>query len=215
MINKTALWRSTALLTLLSVLLPGFRPVGDPEYISQTISSMREPLSQVQEPRVTLDLKGASVSAFFDELKKQTGYDFVYSSDLFGDSDVVTVSVTNVPFSKVLEGVLAKKGLSYSVSGKIVTIKAVKLGNDGPKRKLTGTVTDDTGLPLYGATVYVEKYNLFTLTDSDGKYSLEVPADETLDVRVSMTGINEVHKTVPAGKKRLQTRHYSRLGSGA
>ncbi len=201
MINKATPWRSTALLTLLLVLLPGFRPVEDPEYISQTISPMREPLSQVQEPRVTLDLKGASMGAFFDELKKQTGYDFVYSSDLFKDGDIVTVSVTNVSLSKVLEGVLAKKGLSYSISGKIVTIKEVKIGDAEPKRRLTGTVIDDTGLPLYGATVYVEKYNLFTLTDSDGKYSLEVPAGEALDVRVSMTGINEVHKTIPAGEK--------------
>jgi TonB-linked SusC/RagA family outer membrane protein len=46
-------------------------------------------------------------------------------------------------------------------------------------RKLTGTVTDDKGLALIGATVKLKSARLATSSDASGKFSLNVPANET------------------------------------
>src|SRR5690606_34572808 len=46
--------------------------------------------------------------------------------------------------------------------------------------RISGTVTDDTGQALPGATVTVQGTTLGTVSDLDGKYSLSVPAGSTL-----------------------------------
>ena len=43
-------------------------------------------------------------------------------------------------------------------------------------RTIGGTVLDETGQPVIGATVTVPGTNIWTITDEDGKFSLEAPA---------------------------------------
>ena len=45
---------------------------------------------------------------------------------------------------------------------------------------ITGTVSDEQGAPLTGATVQVKGTNMGTITDIDGKYSLEVPGPNSI-----------------------------------
>lgn len=53
---------------------------------------------------------------------------------------------------------------------------------------LSGTITDaDSNEPLYGANVYVQEINSGTVTDFDGKYSLDL-ADGTYTLSVSYIG---------------------------
>ncbi|MCB0707125.1 MAG: SusC/RagA family TonB-linked outer membrane protein [Saprospiraceae bacterium] len=57
---------------------------------------------------------------------------------------------------------------------------------------VTGTVTDATsGEALIGATIMVEGTSTGTITDFDGKYSLNVPADDATVLRFSYTGYSE------------------------
>src|SRR5690606_29183212 len=48
------------------------------------------------------------------------------------------------------------------------------------QKTVTGTVTDDTGLPLPGVNVLVENTNRGTQTDFDGNYSIQVSQGEVL-----------------------------------
>lgn len=43
-------------------------------------------------------------------------------------------------------------------------------------RKVTGRVVDQTGEPMVGATVLVRGTKVMTLTDAEGRYSINVPA---------------------------------------
>ena len=46
--------------------------------------------------------------------------------------------------------------------------------------KITGTVVDDTGVPVIGANVVVKGTTNGTITDLDGKFSLDGPPNATL-----------------------------------
>lgn len=48
------------------------------------------------------------------------------------------------------------------------------------KQQVTGTVTDESGEPLIGVTVVENGANVGAITDFDGKYTLEAPANATL-----------------------------------
>jgi hypothetical protein len=50
---------------------------------------------------------------------------------------------------------------------------------------ISGTVTDQNGDPLLGASILVKGTSVGTVTDLDGKYSLNLPADaKTLVVQL-------------------------------
>ncbi|MBN2863595.1 MAG: SusC/RagA family TonB-linked outer membrane protein [Bacteroidales bacterium] len=56
-------------------------------------------------------------------------------------------------------------------------------GDDGAlmeQRRVTGTIKGENGEPLVGATIQIEGTTVGTLTDIDGKFTLEVPSDESV-----------------------------------
>ncbi len=55
---------------------------------------------------------------------------------------------------------------------------------------LTGTILDDEGLPLYGATVVVKGSNAGTVTDSQGQYTLTTQSNFPLTLEVSFVGFD-------------------------
>lgn len=59
-------------------------------------------------------------------------------------------------------------------------VMAFSTGAWAQQRSISGTVTDNTGLPLPGVTVVVQGTTQGTITDVDGNYQLEVP--ETANV---------------------------------
>ncbi|MBR9920362.1 MAG: SusC/RagA family TonB-linked outer membrane protein [Bacteroidetes bacterium] len=66
---------------------------------------------------------------------------------------------------------------------------------------VSGTVTDaENGEPLIGASILVEGTSTGTITDFDGKFSLNVP-DETAIIRFSYTGYSP--QSVPVGTQRV------------
>ena len=48
------------------------------------------------------------------------------------------------------------------------------------QKTITGNVTDETGLPITGATIVVENTNRGVSTDFDGNFTIEASADEVL-----------------------------------
>ena len=55
------------------------------------------------------------------------------------------------------------------------------------KRKISGTVVDTQGSPIPGASVTVKGTTVGIVTDTDGKYSLEIPANAK-DLVVTFVG---------------------------
>lgn len=64
-------------------------------------------------------------------------------------------------------------------------------------KKITGTVVDQQGLSIPGAAVHVKGTTVGTVTDIDGKFELDVPADAVLVVSYIGMQTHEVH----VGKK--------------
>ena len=71
----------------------------------------------------------------------------------------------------------------------ILSVVLLSVGTLMAQRTITGTVTDDTGETLIGATVQAKGTTVGTVTDIDGKYSLDVPEGTTALV-FSYTGFN-------------------------
>ena len=64
-------------------------------------------------------------------------------------------------------------------------------------RQITGTVIDATGMPIIGANVMVKGTTNGTITDIDGKFTLEVAKDAILQVSY----IGYMNQEIPVGNK--------------
>ena len=68
--------------------------------------------------------------------------------------------------------------------------------------KIEGKITLEDGMPLSGATVYIQSLDKGTVTDFDGKYTIDDVAEGTYDISFSYVGFETTTQsvTVSAGK---------------
>ena len=85
-------------------------------------TAVAAPNQNVLDKPVTLSMQRATVKDFFTQVKKQTGLDFIYSSELLRTLPRVTVNATNKPIRQVLDEVMGMIDCAYDVEGNLVTI---------------------------------------------------------------------------------------------
>lgn len=159
-------------------------------------------LAQGAGQQVTINLTNVSLPDLFSAIEKQTTYRFAYRDVVVDNKKDITIARQHVPVTAVLDAVLPGKGLAYSVvSEKSIVISEKKSKeaavSQGPVKRITGVVTDQTGLTVIGANIVQKGTTNGTITDVDGKYSIEVPENTTLTISY----IGYVNKELKVGKK--------------
>lgn len=140
-----------------------------------------------QSRRVTVHLRDVSLKELFQAIEEQTTYRFSYRNTIIDESRDVNVSADSVEVSVVLDQALSGKGLTYEIlSSKSIVISeknqaAGQTQADG-KKVISGVITDDTGMPVIGATILEKGTNNGTITDFDGNFSLTMASQGTLQV---------------------------------
>ncbi|MFD0793916.1 TonB-dependent receptor [Mucilaginibacter litoreus] len=142
------------------------------------------------EQTVTLKLKDLKLSDALDKIAANNQVKFAYADNLLKQSYRVNLNVNNKTVKEVLNEVLTPFNLGYKVIDDVIvigehsadasTITANKFSSVNAT-KITGTVVDDTNLPLPGVTVKVKGTAIATVSDVNGKFVIEAPnADATL-----------------------------------
>src|SRR5690606_6670951 len=72
--------------------------------------------------RITLDLKDVSLEVVFKEIRKQTGYSFVYTREQVEKAKLVTIRVRNSDISNVLKVCFQNLPLSYIIQEKYIVV---------------------------------------------------------------------------------------------
>src|SRR3712207_5086534 len=78
------------------------------------------------------------------------------------------------------------------------------------QRTVTGTVSDETGEPLIGATVKVVGQPIGAATDFDGRYTLKIPADAK-QLTVSYVGYNNLIVNITSNVKNITMKPNSKI----
>lgn len=150
--------------------------------------------SNSQNARVTVRASNTSLKEVLNTIEKQTDYLFVYNINV-NTNLKVEVNATNQPVKQILDALLPSIGLSYVQEGSyIVVSSSTQEGVNQQKVTITGIVTDANGEPVIGANVVEKGTTNGTITDIDGKYSLETSLLSVL--QVSYIGYNSQEITV-------------------
>ena len=153
-----------------------------------------------QNAKVSISRNNLPLKEFIQEIEKQTDYLFMYSEKEINLQEEVHVNAKNKPVSTVLEEVFGNSKIAYNFNEGYISLRKAEIeikSVNQTKRKISGVVTDTTGEPIIGANVVVKGTTDGSITDIDGKFSLDVPEGTTLEISY----IGYLTQTIPVRNK--------------
>ncbi|MFT3749124.1 MAG: SusC/RagA family TonB-linked outer membrane protein [Agriterribacter sp.] len=128
--------------------------------------------------KVTLSAKNAKLEKVFKEIKKQTGFGFLYTYELLDKAAPVTLFVKDAELPDVLQQIFDNQPLTWNIMEKTVVVKARMSSketndiSDIASIDIKGRITNESGDAVVGASVLVKGTNNGTTTNSNGEFSL-------------------------------------------
>ena len=141
--------------------------------------------SQALADDISLNLKNVTVKRAIAALQ-QSRYSLTVDASDIDLERRISVAAENQSIENVLSQIFEGQDVSYEISGRsIVVTRRVtpRAAKEAASRTLHGTVRDDKGATIVGATVVVKGTTTGVTTDIDGGYSLRVAtADPVLQI---------------------------------
>lgn len=149
--------------------------------------------TQASAQRVTMNVQNVTVKQAMNALKKSSGFTFVFSSSDINTNRKVTVEANNEDIASVVRQILkGQPQVSYEIQGKRIIIKRKNSAIEKEAnihstiqpdvQKITGKVVDTNGDPVIGASVKVSGTTQGTISDMNGDFVLNAPADADLEI---------------------------------
>ena len=171
-----------------------------------------------QKDRMDIHMKNGSLTQLIRQIQEQTDYLVFYKDNLLKGTKYnnLTLDLTNQKVSVVLDKALKDSDLTYKVVGRQIAIirkdekeqasttprtvpaeASPTVEAADPRRLLSGVVQDAKGQALPGATVKVKGTERGTVTDVEGRFTINVNDGEVL--QFSFVGF--LNKEVPVGSQ--------------
>jgi TonB-linked SusC/RagA family outer membrane protein len=158
---------------------------------------------------VTISLKNVSLEKVFAEIKKQTGYNFIYTDQMLQGTHNVNLEVKSATLETVLDICLKNQPLTYNIVNKTIVLQPkdkspnadatsvtqAQVSGLVPLLDISGKVTDSDGNPLSGATVKVKGSNKITTTNNEGRFVLN-QIDNGAILEISFVGYQTLNLPV-------------------
>lgn len=138
---------------------------------------------------ISLKINNVTVKEAMEQLKKTSGYSFVFSSNDINTKQRVSVSAEDATIEEVVKQILkGQKGIDYEIQGKKIIVRKAQqqISKSSKKIKVSGKVVDNNGTPIIGATILEKGTTNGTITDYDGNF--EIDATEKSSIEISYIG---------------------------
>ena len=160
-----------------------------------------------QHTKFDIAMKNVTVSEVLCYLEEISKYRFVYDSDAIDRMQRVDVEMKGTKLETVLESIFVKSGFSFVIEDGVVIIreagkKQITAGILPQSRKITGRVRDHGSHPLPGVTVVLKGTSVGVVTDVDGHFKMDLPADHETVLVFSFVGM-KTQEVYYKGEKEL------------
>jgi TonB-linked SusC/RagA family outer membrane protein len=129
---------------------------------------------------ITLSEKNASLDKIFKEVKRQTGYTFIYTDVMLRKSNKVNIDISNATLEQALDLCFKDQPLTYTILNKMVVVKekeklfGMVMADLPPVIAVAGKITNEGNEPLIGASVTEKGTNNTVLTKDDGSFTINI-----------------------------------------
>lgn len=144
--------------------------------------------TKAQNAIIKLETDVLSVGQLINQIEKQTDYLVVFRNQEVDTNRAINFHKKSGKIISYLDEAFKNTNITYEIDNKYILLH--RKDNEGKPeviaqqagKKITGTVLDANGEPVIGANVSVKGTTNGTITDVDGKFSLEIPSNAVLSV---------------------------------
>lgn len=146
----------------------------------------------VYAQNVSITRQKAKLVDIFEEVENQTKLSIAYSESTIDKNRQVSVDIKNKPVKQAMEEILRGIDVIFSIEGKQIFIKPMPAIQQDDKKVVSGIVADELGEPIIGANVVEKGTTNGTVTDIDGRFTLQVSPNSVLQISYIGYMVNEV-----------------------
>ena len=128
----------------------------------------------VLQRKVSVSAENMMIKNILEKIEETASIRFAYQANQVNVNRKASIFIEDMPLGNVLT-MLFDKSTLFEAKGDLVVIRPV---SEGLVNRVTGRVTDSkTGEPLPGVNVVATGTSIGTVTDTDGRFALEIPAN--------------------------------------
>ena len=139
-----------------------------------------------QNVTISLDVKNKSITEVLSIIEKKNNLFFTYDYNLFNPKRKISVSLKNKKIEEILKVVFKGENIGYKIKGKNVVLykidSKVSKGQQRSAKRISGIIRDLSGVPIIGASIAVENGAGGTISDLNGKFSLNAHENDLLTI---------------------------------
>ncbi len=155
-----------------------------------------------QSTKLDISMSGVTIEQVLQKIENSSQFIFIYESDIIDKSIRKSISLKEKTIDVILSQLFEGTDVKYKIDDYQILLyrdpnnnqPSVSASLDNFQRnelKISGKVTEVSGLPLPGVAVVVKGTTLGTVTDLDGNYTLAVPDGENQYLVFSFIGMRK------------------------
>jgi TonB-linked SusC/RagA family outer membrane protein len=158
---------------------------------------------------VTISVANTSIEKVFQEVKKQTGYDFFYEENVLQGANTVSLNATKIPLEEALRLCFKNQQLTYTIIEKTVVVKKKNDDNinqlinllTSPAMDVHGKLVNEKGEAIDGISVTIKGTDKTVVSNQKGEFSFSGVGN---NATVVFTGVSiETYEVSVNGKSDL------------
>lgn len=144
-----------------------------------------------QNTVVNINSSTLSVKELFNEIEKQTDYLLVFSNKEIDSNRTITIKNKSAQIGTLLEAAFSNTDIEYLFENNYIVLKKKNEPQEIDETKqitqqsgkaINGIVYDEKGEPIIGANVIEKGTTNGVITDIDGKFSIHISDNSTLQI---------------------------------
>jgi TonB-linked SusC/RagA family outer membrane protein len=128
--------------------------------------------SYSQDTRLSLDLKSVTVNEALKAIENSSEFFFIYNNELVNVNRKIDINAKDQTISKILSDIFTNQNVDIIVIDRKIVLSPTTMKGQQSGKKVTGKVTDQTGIALPGVSVVVKGTTTGVITDNGGNYIL-------------------------------------------
>ena len=133
---------------------------------------------------VTIQMNQVFMPTVFKAIEKQSEFRFLYNYDLAALQKKINVNLEGKTVPTLLDNILLGTGLIYKqLENNLIVIIPSESSEFFEDRKITGTIKDDAGKAVSGASVYIKNKSTGTTTNASGQFTIIGEVGQTIVIQ--------------------------------
>lgn len=136
-----------------------------------------------QRTRTAISMRNASIEQVLNKIEENSDYVFLYNDKTVQTNKIVSVNNKSGKITDILNDIFRGTNITYTIVDKQIILSSQKMALvEQAKSKVKGVVKDIHGEPLIGVNVKVKGSSGGTITDLDGRFTVEVKQGDELEI---------------------------------